>query len=75
MLKEVCVYELMVRLYQKNGSSYTFPFTVHAEDGTKARGVLEKYLTENKEDVGLKYEKVDCIWNTGSKYIVMNVDK
>ena len=74
MLKSVCVYELMVRLYRVDGTNYTFPFIVHAEDGIKARSILEKYLTENKEDSGLKYEKVDCIWNTGSKYIVMNVD-
>ena len=73
MLKSVCVYELMARLYKEDGTNYTFPFTVHADDGIKERSILEKYLVENKEDVGLIYNKVDCIWNVGSKYIVMNV--
>ena len=75
MLKSVCVYEFNARLYQSNRKNFIFSFTVLAENGVKACTVLRKYLEENKKDVGLIYETVDCIWNVDSEYVVMDVQE
>jgi hypothetical protein len=73
MLKRIPIFNLKVRLLREDGTDYISSFLVHADDYIIARDVLERYLVENKEDTLLKYDKVDCIWNDGSEYVVMNV--
>jgi len=73
MLKRVPIFNLKVRLFREDGTSYISSFLVHADDYIVARSVLETYLNENKADTLLKYDRVDCIWNEGSEYVVMDV--
>lgn len=73
MLQQVCVFKLNVRLYKSDGTNYIEQFIVKANDYINAHTVLEKYLTENKKDTNLIYDKIDCITNVDSEYVVMDI--
>lgn len=70
--KKIQVFDYNAKLVLNNGITILYPLSICGDDEKVSRYRLEKYLEENQEDVGLVYERVESIINTGSSFLLID---